>query len=87
MRNDPAKLTSEYNNPCLKEQELSFKCMHDNNFDRDSCTNVFKNYQVCKEFWNHIKVQRRRDGIKPYMPPPEERDQIKSDYLNSRKKW
>jgi len=41
-----------------QEQELSFKCLNKNNFDRDKCEVYFANYNNCKEFWvsSSIKV-------------------------------
>lgn len=42
---------AELHNPCLKEQEMSYKCLHDNGFDRDKCELYFLNYKNCKEFW------------------------------------
>lgn len=38
-------------NPCLREQELSFKCFNENNFDKEACEKEMKNYNMCKSFW------------------------------------
>lgn len=38
-------------NPCLKEQNLSYKCLGDNNYDKDKCQLEFENYKACKGFW------------------------------------
>ncbi|XP_019866721.1 coiled-coil-helix-coiled-coil-helix domain-containing protein 7 [Aethina tumida] len=77
---------AEKYNPCLKEMELTYKCFNDNNFDKSLCVLQMENYKTCKGFWHSVQAQRRKDGIQPYLPPVEERDQIKRDYLNSFKK-
>lgn len=46
LKNDQAKL-----NPCLKEHELTFKCFHDNDFNKEACVLHIENYKLCKEFW------------------------------------
>lgn len=42
---------AEKNNPCLKEQELSYKCFNKNNFDKEACQIEIQNYNTCKSFW------------------------------------
>lgn len=37
-----------------QEQDLSYNCLHKNNFDREKCELYFANYQNCKEFWVNI---------------------------------
>lgn len=69
------------NNPCLKEQKLSMKCLEDNAYDYDKCQDYFENFKACKGFWLSIYKDRRKKGIHPAMPPPEERDSIKQEYL------
>ncbi|XP_072017878.1 coiled-coil-helix-coiled-coil-helix domain-containing protein 7-like [Amphiura filiformis] len=66
-------------NPCIPESDASYKCLNDNNYNRDACSDYFKNYQNCMKFWTKISRQRRWKGIKPHLPPPEERDQILQD--------
>ncbi|XP_071449454.1 coiled-coil-helix-coiled-coil-helix domain-containing protein 7 isoform X2 [Hetaerina americana] len=68
-----------------KEQAMSYKCLDDNNFDKDKCQMFFENYRKCQDFWTKISNERRRKGIEPYMPFPEERDRIKEEYIKSRK--
>ncbi|XP_053571029.1 coiled-coil-helix-coiled-coil-helix domain-containing protein 7 [Bombina bombina] len=63
-------------NPCLEETDASSKCMDDNNYQKDLCSNYFIKYKNCRKFWNAIVVQRRRDGVSPYMPGAEERKSI-----------
>eukprot|EP00731_Ephydatia_muelleri_P012042 Em0006g936a len=36
-------------NPCLEEAKASYKCMDDNNYDRDACLEYFKSYKECKK--------------------------------------
>lgn len=71
----------ERNNPCLKEQKLSLQCLEDNGYDYDKCRLQFENFKTCKGFWLAVARDRRRKGIQPEVPPPEERDAIKREYL------
>lgn len=34
-----------------QEQELSYKCLNKNNFNREACEVYFANYKNCKDFW------------------------------------
>jgi len=85
-----SRLADDTNNACIKESQLSLKCMMDNDFDRDKCTLFFQNYRNCLDFWKRVYKDRRRAGILPYMPPASERDGIKEEYyrrsLENRKK-
>ncbi|XP_033110079.1 coiled-coil-helix-coiled-coil-helix domain-containing protein 7-like isoform X1 [Anneissia japonica] len=58
------------------EADASYRCLHENNFDRDSCTKYFLNYKNCRKFWGNFALDRRRNGIKPALPAKEERDKI-----------
>ncbi|KAH8305673.1 coiled-coil-helix-coiled-coil-helix domain-containing protein 7 [Drosophila kikkawai] len=80
----PRNQNAERDNPCLKEQELSFKCLNKNNFDHEKCEVYFANYNNCKEFWNKVRSERRAKGIAPYLPPVEERDAIKANYMKGK---
>ncbi|KAH8339098.1 hypothetical protein KR074_003973 [Drosophila pseudoananassae] len=80
----PRNLNAERDNPCLKEQELSYKCLNKNNFDREKCEIYFVNYNNCKEFWNNVRSDRRAKGTAPYLPPIEERDAIKAEYMKGK---
>lgn len=42
---------SEVNNPCLQEQQRSFKCFDENNYDKEKCKREIDNYNMCKSFW------------------------------------
>ncbi|XP_044263655.1 coiled-coil-helix-coiled-coil-helix domain-containing protein 7 [Tribolium madens] len=69
-------------NPCLKEQEQTYKCFHKNNFDKEACQLHIENYKTCKSFWNFVKKDRRKKGITPDLPPVAEREHIKQEYIN-----
>ncbi|CAN8002107.1 unnamed protein product [Ixodes hexagonus] len=73
--------SQEQNNPCLKEQRLSLKCLDENGYDKDKCTFFFVNYNVCQKFWLSVMKERRVLGIEPALPPPEEREAIKRERL------
>ncbi|XP_037582440.2 coiled-coil-helix-coiled-coil-helix domain-containing protein 7 isoform X1 [Dermacentor silvarum] len=68
-------------NPCYKEQKLSMKCLEDNGYDYDKCQHYFDNFKACKGFWLAISKDRLKKNIHPAMPPPEERETIKQEYL------
>lgn len=91
---------AEKNNPCLREQKLSFKCFSDNGYNKDLCQTAIDNYNICKSFWvilqihssnfkhncgrflqNSVRADRRRRGVRPHLPPPEEREQIKREFF------
>lgn len=80
QRNRGGGLADEIKNPCIKENEMSMACMNEHNFDRDQCMIFFQNYRNCMDFWSRVSKDRRRAGIKPNLPPPSERDQIKHEY-------
>ncbi|XP_033210153.1 coiled-coil-helix-coiled-coil-helix domain-containing protein 7 [Belonocnema kinseyi] len=73
----------ERNNPCLSEEQLSKKCIEENNYDYDKCTLYFENVKSCREFWESVKMERRVKGIRPYLPYPDERAQIKAEHLRN----
>lgn len=83
-KRESTQVSHEDNNPCLKEQDLSYKCLNDNAYDRDKCSLYFQNYRNCKKFWQTVARLRRRDGIKPNMPPANERQPYIEKY---RKLW
>ncbi|KYM97860.1 PREDICTED: coiled-coil-helix-coiled-coil-helix domain-containing protein 7 [Cyphomyrmex costatus] len=72
----------QIDNPCYKEHLMSLKCVTSNK-TKDTCTQYFINYRNCKDFWASVQRERRLKGIKPYLPPLEERAKIKTDFLNS----
>ncbi|XP_047358117.1 coiled-coil-helix-coiled-coil-helix domain-containing protein 7 isoform X2 [Vespa velutina] len=64
-----------------KEHDLSLQCLSDNNYIRDACQDYFQNYRICQKFWKKIVVDRKRKNIKPYLPSPEDRENVKNEYL------
>lgn len=48
------KADPELHNPCWKEQEKSFQCFSDNNYDKEKCKDEIDNYNMCKSFWVSI---------------------------------
>lgn len=73
----------EVDNPCYKEHLLSLRCLDSNQKNHNVCEPYFYNYKNCKSFWASVQSERRSKGIKPHLPPLEERAKIKADYLNS----
>lgn len=53
MRKNP---DAEKNNPCLKEQEKSFKCFSDNDYNKEACKKEIDNYNLCKSFWVTLNI-------------------------------
>lgn len=80
----PKNHNAELNNPCLKEQELSYKCLNQNHFDRQKCELFFANYNNCKDFWTKVRADRRAKSVYPELPPIAERDAIKAEYMSSK---
>lgn len=79
------KNNAELLNPCLKEQELTYRCYDLHNYDKEKCFLEIENYKTCKKFWGKISALRRSQGIKPSLPPVEEREKIKQEYLSKQK--
>ncbi|XP_012055895.1 PREDICTED: coiled-coil-helix-coiled-coil-helix domain-containing protein 7 [Atta cephalotes] len=75
----------ETDNPCYKEYLLSLKCLSSGKGNsHETCQPYFVNYRNCKDFWASVQHDRKLKDIEPYLPPPEERAKIKTDFLNSR---
>ncbi|GFY71843.1 uncharacterized protein TNIN_41301 [Trichonephila inaurata madagascariensis] len=68
-------------NPCHNERDLSLNCLDEYYYARDKCQTYFDNYNNCRRFWGFVTKQRRKEGIKPYLPEPEDRDKVKAQYL------
>lgn len=73
--------SQKHNNPCLKEQRLSLKCLDEMQYDKEKCERYFDNYRRCQNFWIRVTKDRRINGIRPYLPPPEEREAVKKRYM------
>lgn len=67
--------------PCAKERQISLDCLEDHDYDHSKCQLAFENFRFCKQFWNRIHKERAAKGIRPYLPPPEEREAIRREYL------
>merc|ERR1712198_573351 len=80
-----SQLLNEEKDPCIKENKMTYKCLDENNYDRTACANYFENYKRCKTFWGQVRVDRRRAGIEPNLPPAEEREKIKREYLENKR--
>ncbi|XP_027745351.1 coiled-coil-helix-coiled-coil-helix domain-containing protein 7 isoform X3 [Empidonax traillii] len=76
MSRHAQKLRDHDINPCLAETDATTKCMDENNYKKDMCTAYFLKYKNCRKFWHGIMMQRRRNGVKPEMPPADERKKI-----------
>ncbi|XP_055934165.1 coiled-coil-helix-coiled-coil-helix domain-containing protein 7-like [Argiope bruennichi] len=75
------KERTERINPCYKERDASLKCLDEFYYARAKCQPYFDNYKNCRAFWGFVVRERRKAGIKPHIPAPEERDQVKAEYL------
>ncbi|KAL5016056.1 hypothetical protein ScPMuIL_005645 [Solemya velum] len=67
-------------NPCIMEQDFAFRCMDEHDYDREKCSRHFQNYKNCREFWSFVTRDRKRKGVKPYLPPADEREEVKKQY-------
>ncbi len=63
--------------PCYKESQMSLRCLRDNDYVRERCIVHFENYKACKSFWLRVKMKRLSGGLRPLLPPPEDREDIK----------
>ncbi|KAJ8710019.1 hypothetical protein PYW07_009385 [Mythimna separata] len=70
-------------NPCLKEQEMSYKCLSKNGYDNSKCEEYFDNYNTCKKFWGKVYKDRKAKGEYPYLPEVEDRAKIKEQYFKT----
>ncbi|BFZ00061.1 hypothetical protein BsWGS_03100 [Bradybaena similaris] len=64
-----------------QEHDLSLKCLNDYGRDKNECTPYFENYKYCRKFWSLVQSERKKEGIKPSLPPPEEREEVRKKYL------
>ncbi|XP_011315431.1 coiled-coil-helix-coiled-coil-helix domain-containing protein 7 [Fopius arisanus] len=78
---EAAKQQLILDNPCHEESEGSRRCLEKNNYNYDACTLYFDNFKACKKFWNEVKWSRKRQGITPPLPLPDDRKKIKAEYM------
>lgn len=71
--------------PCAKERQISFNCLEDHDYDHSKCQLAFENFRYCKQFWNNIHAERAAKGIRPFLPPPEERDAIRREHIEKQR--
>ncbi|XP_055320049.1 coiled-coil-helix-coiled-coil-helix domain-containing protein 7 isoform X1 [Sitodiplosis mosellana] len=85
--------------PCWKERQLMYKCLDENNYDKDKCEAYVKNGKYCKKFWvnfpsksfhsrfsSAIADDRKQKMIFPSMPIGEEREKIREECMKNYKK-
>ncbi|KAI4489488.1 hypothetical protein M0802_011100 [Mischocyttarus mexicanus] len=71
----------EETNPCFKEYNLSLKCLDNNFYDNDACKKYFENYRNCQDFWKKVVADRKKNNVTPYLPIPEDRENVKKKYI------
>ena len=67
--------------PCAKERKISLDCLDLHDYDHSKCQLAFENFRICKQFWNKIYRERAEKGIRPFFPPPEEREVIQREHI------
>ncbi|KAL1454050.1 hypothetical protein WDU94_010343 [Cyamophila willieti] len=63
-RNHARNIEAIERNPCMKENEISMKCLDRNNYIKANCEKEFENYRVCRKFWSAVA---RIELIKVYL--------------------
>jgi len=71
--------------PCSVESEISLDCQSSTRF-RENCSKEIENFKTCKDFWYRVKKDRIAKGIEPHLPPQEEREEIKKQFMINSKK-
>lgn len=70
------------NDPCFEEGQVSLDCQT-NYFD--SCAKEIENLKTCRTFWHNVKKDRKAKEIYPILPPIEERQEIKKQFMQRTK--
>ncbi|GFR65267.1 coiled-coil-helix-coiled-coil-helix domain-containing protein 7 [Elysia marginata] len=65
-----------------EEHQMTMQCLDDNGYDRAQCEKFYENYRNCKKFWSWIAAERKRRGITPHLPAPEDREAVKQEYIH-----
>lgn len=60
--------------PCYDENQRVVMCL--TRYCRQSCLEEQTDYRLCRKFWSQVQTERKRKGICPGLPGPEERKQI-----------
>jgi len=68
--------------PCWRERELSLGCLTENSAEQEKCKDYFVNVKNCMKFWSKVTMDRRMKGIHPELPPLEEREKVRAEYIN-----
>ncbi|CAG7849299.1 SubName: Full=Uncharacterized protein {ECO:0000313/EMBL:CCA69473.1} [Serendipita indica DSM 11827] len=56
------KTPSQFTDPCHAAAKASFRCLDENNYDRDACLQIFADYRECKAAWIEQRRADRRAG-------------------------
>ncbi|KAK9898824.1 hypothetical protein P389DRAFT_193844 [Cystobasidium minutum MCA 4210] len=54
---------TKFTDPCEVPRQQSMKCLDKNNYNRDACTEFFRNYRECKKTWLDQRREDRRNGL------------------------
>lgn len=49
--------------PCDVARKESMKCLDKNNYNREACSDFFRNYRECKKTWLDQRREDRRNGL------------------------
>jgi cytochrome c oxidase assembly protein subunit 23 len=85
MNGGEASLVTQEKDPCFSENALSMKCLQTNDYDYSKCQKYFANYKECKTFWMNVRLQRKRLGINPSLPPLVDRIAMKKIFADTGK--
>lgn len=78
-------LTKKQEDPCFSEREKSLNCLAEYESSQSICDQHILNYKICKDFWVNVRTYRKNHKILPHLPPPEEREQIKSEFFEKQR--
>lgn len=80
-----ATKVSQDKDPCYAENAKSMNCLSKNDYNYTKCGREFDNYKECKTFWMYVRLGRKRNGINPNLPPPDQREDFKKEYAKTGK--
>ena len=63
---------------------MSAKCLERHQMDRAFCQSEITAYTQCKKFWLLVGRARTNEGIRPKLPPLEERAAVAEQYAHLR---
>lgn len=79
---DLRRQTIDDGNPCLEEGQMALECLKKNMYNKAKCSLEFENTRACKKFWFKVKRNRMLNGIHPFLPDKEEREEVKKQYAH-----